>query len=114
MPSGGWRTCTPGAKTEYAVIRAYPFGARKALVDKLLDSKDPQQIAGYKDLMDEALNFDSPKGDLNAGQWIVVPKAAAEELRAHLSAMAPTTIEKAWSAGTRPSAPRSWRPRRPG
>jgi hypothetical protein len=87
-----------GAKTEYAVIRAYPFGARKALVDKLLDSKDPQQIAGYKDLMDEALNFDSPKGDLNAGQWIVVPKAAAEELRAHLSAMAPTTFEKAWSA----------------
>lgn len=87
-----------GSKTEYAVIRAYPFGTRKALVDKLLDSKDPQQIAGYKDLMDEALNFDDPKGDQAAGQWIVVPKAAAEELRAHLSAMAPTTFEKAWSA----------------
>lgn len=77
---------------QYTVIRAYPLGSRKAQIKDLIDSPEVKQVEGFRAMMDDAL-----QGKGGEGPWVVVPKAAVDELRAHLNTMGPSANVKAWA-----------------
>jgi hypothetical protein len=85
---------TTGRK--WRVIRANPFAGSKKLMEDLLEGIDTQteQANTYSEMFQQALRGE---GDDTAGDWVLVPEAAAKTLQEHLNVTAGGEWMQAWA-----------------
>jgi len=88
---------------EWVPVRANPFGGSKAQLDHLMDdvNTSSDSIGSHDTVVDtllDALGEHRRKGD-SEGEWILVPKVAAERQAEHLRVLKPGAAGKALQAG---------------
>lgn len=73
---------------EMRPVRLAPFAGKKGQLDALVDAANSEEHPAYATLhksMDDALAGE--EGSVEGGPWTLVPKAAAEQMRSHVSTL---------------------------